>query len=70
MSLSRKIMFEVARRQLRGAKQHPRPTEPNAIEITTKGREGLQLRKMFCAQNRDMNQALQSFWRQQIERYS
>jgi hypothetical protein len=63
-------MRETARHQLRLAVGHARSTDPYAIQITTKGPEGLRLRRIFCAQNRDMNEALQDFWRSQVERYS
>ncbi len=68
--LTQQIMLELARHQLRGAQRHPRPTDPYETRTTTKDLEGRRLRKMFCAQNRDMNEALQDFWRQQVRRYS
>jgi hypothetical protein len=67
---TRKAMRELARTQLAHARRHRRTEDPGEIKVIVEDRYGKRLRKIFARQNKDMNRALEDFWRRQIERYS
>jgi hypothetical protein len=67
---TRERMAELARHQLQEAIRHRRPTDPTTIKTTTIGTPGRRLRRLSARQNHEANQALQAFWRSQIERYT